>query len=182
MSTPTLPEAHDFDLEDRPVWERQPGEPAKIHGAFRLYRDAPPSQRDIAKVAEHVGISARRAREWAVQWEWRQRADAWDDACHRVEDSERLDAIRAMHAIHRQAGRVALVKAMDALAGIEPDAMSVTAAARLLELGAKLERSTLIVSVEELQGLDYEEPETDDPWDRIARELDPAPPPDSEAT
>jgi hypothetical protein len=45
--------------------------------------------------------------------------------------------------------------------------------ARLLELGAKLERSTLIVSVEELQGLDVGESDEEDPWERIARELDP---------
>src|SRR4051794_4612510 len=65
------PEPHEFDLPDTPVWERQAGEPTKAHGAFRIYRDTPVSQRDIARVAEQVGISPRRAWEWAAKWEWR---------------------------------------------------------------------------------------------------------------
>jgi hypothetical protein len=167
------PEPHEFDLPDTPAWERQAGEPTRAHGAFRIYRDSPVSQRDIARVAEQVGISPRRAREWAVRWEWRERAEAWDDACHHIEDTERLEAIRSMHAMHRRAGRAAITKAIQALDLLEPDEMPATAVARLLELGAKLERSTLIVSVEELQGLDVGESDEEDPWERIARELDP---------
>ena len=111
----------------------------------------------------------------AARWEWRERADAWDDACHRVEDQERLEAIRQMHSTHRRAGRAAVAKAIQGLAKINAEEMSPVHVARLLELGAKLERSTLLTSVEELQGLDeYEDEESEDPWDRIARELDPA--------
>jgi len=161
------------DDVESPVWERLADEPAREHGAFRIFRDSPPSRRDIARVAEQVNISARRAREWAVRWAWRDRAEAWDDACHRIEDTERLEAIRSMHALHREAGRAAITKAVDALDLLQPDEIPATAVARLLELGAKLERSTLLVSVEELQGLDVEGPDGEDPWDRIARELDP---------
>jgi hypothetical protein len=167
------PEPHDFDLPETPPWERQVREPARQYGAFRLYRDLPAHQRDIAKVAGQVKISERRCREWAVQWDWRGRADAWDDACHRIEDAERLEAIRSMHAVHRKAGRVALSKAVQALSQLDPAEMPVGAIARLLALGAKLERDTLIVSVEELQGLEPVEEEVEDPWERIARELDP---------
>ncbi len=169
----TLPEAVDFDLDDTPAWERQRHEPTRAHGAFRMYRDLPATQRDIARVAEHVGISVRRAREWAVDWQWRERTAAWDDACHRIEDRERLEAIRAMHAKHRHAGRAAIDKAVAALNLLDPGEMPATAVARLLELGAKLERSTLIVSVEELQGVELDAGDDEDPWDRIARELDP---------
>lgn len=169
----TLPELHEFDLGDTPAWERQHGEPTKAHGAFRIYRDTNPAQRDIAQVAERVSISPRRAREWAVEWQWRQRADAWDDACHRIEDQERLEAIRSMHAMHRRAGRAAIVKAVQALSLIEPEKMPIASVARFLELGAKLERSTLIVSVEELQGVETDDGDSKDPWERIARELDP---------
>jgi hypothetical protein len=155
------------------LWERQDGEPTKAHAAFRLFRDLPGVQRSVAAVAGRVGISERRAREWALEWDWRGRADAWDDACHRIEDAERLEAIRAMHRVHRRAGRAAIDKATEALRLIDPQEMPATAVARLMELGAKLERSTLIVSVEELQGLDDVEVDVEDPWERIARELDP---------
>lgn len=168
-----LPDTRDFDLEGQALWERQFREPTRAHTAFRLYRDCPPARRDIAAVAAQVGISARRAREWANDWAWRERATAWDDACHRIEDAERLEAIRSMHRSHRRAGRAAIEKAVQALSLMEPGEMPAGAVARLLELGAKLERSTLIVSVEELQGVELEEDDVEDPWERIAHELDP---------
>jgi hypothetical protein len=150
------------------------GEPTREHGIFRLYRDTPAPRRDLAKLADQVDLSYRRVRELADKWAWRERAEAWDDTCHRVEDQERLEAIRSMHEIHRKAGRAAVMKAAQALSSMDADAMPATAVARLLELGAKLERSTLLTSVEELQGLDVEPDEAEDPWDRIARELDPS--------
>jgi hypothetical protein len=172
----TLPDAADFDLGDTPEWERQPGEPAKYHSAFRLYRDQPAAQRSLDQVAEDIGVSGRRARQLAVQYDWRARAEAWDDACHRVEDRERLEAIRSMHEVHRKAGRAAVVKALQALGQLDPASMPIGAVARLLALGAKLERDTLIVSVEELQGVESEFDEGEDPWARIAAELSPSDP------
>jgi hypothetical protein len=44
-----------------------------------------------------------------------------------------------------------------------------------LELGARLERETLTVSVAELQGFTGADSGGEDPWEAIAREL--APPP-----
>ena len=169
--------AADFDALDDTVevepWDRQPGESTKFYGAFRIFRDLPPTQRRLATVGEQSHISERRCRSLAVEWNWRERADAWDDACHVVEDAERLEAIRQMHSTHRRAGRAAMVKALQALQYLAPDNLTPANIARLMELGAKLERSTLIVSVEELQGIEVEDEEADDPWDRIARELTP---------
>lgn len=169
----TIPDADDFDLDDTPEWERQPGEPAKYHEAFRLYRDQAAAQRSLERVAEETGVTGRRVRQLAVQYDWRARAEAWDDACHRVEDRERLEAIRSMHEVHRKAGRAAVVKALQALGQLDPAHMPIGAVARLLALGAKLERDTLIVSVEELQGVEAEFEEGEDPWARIAAELSP---------
>jgi len=168
------PEPADLDLPDAQPWDRRPGEPSRNYGAFRLFRDLPPHQRTTEAVAERVGVTPRAIRRWAEQWDWRGRTDHWDDATHHIEDQERLDAIRSMHAVHRRAGRAAMLKAMQALTQLNPEDMPPSVIARMMELGAKLERSTLIVSVEELQGLDIEdEDEAEDPWDVIARELDP---------
>src|SRR5580765_187319 len=162
------------DLEAVHEWDRREGEPAKAYAAFRLYRDLPIPQRvNVASVAEAAGFSERRCRGLATEWQWRERAEAWDDACHRTEDVERLEAIRQMHAFHRQTGRAALVKAAQALQLLSPEDIGPAHIARLLDLGARLERSTLIVSVEELQGIEAYESDADDPWERIARELDP---------
>jgi hypothetical protein len=169
----SFPEAHAFDLETAEAWDRRSGEPTRAYAAFRIFRDLPPSQRNLAKVTEAIGCSERATRGWAASWSWRDRADAWDDACHRIEDRERLEAIRQMHSIHQRAGRAAMSKAIQALSILDPAAMTPGTIARMMELGAKLERSTLLTSVEELQGIETIE-ESEDPWDRIARELDPA--------
>ena len=175
----SLPDPSEFDLPDQQTWDRQPGEPPKAYAAFRMYRDLAPTHRKIETIAEQVDLSARRLRAVAVEWAWRERCADWDDACHRIDDRERLDAIRSMHSVHRRAGRAATMKALQALTMLEAETMPATVIARLLELGAKLERSTLIVSVEELQGIDLDTgDETEDPWERIARELDPASQPD----
>jgi hypothetical protein len=156
------------------AWDRRGGEPTKAYAAFRIYRDLAPTQRTLAAVAERSGFSERRCRYLASTWDWRERADEWDDECHQIEDRERLELIRSMHATHRRAGRAAVVKAIQALQKMQADDLTPGQAARLLELGAKLERTTLLVSVEELQGLDtFDEEDEEDPWERIARELDP---------
>jgi hypothetical protein len=174
VTADALPNASDFDLGDQP-WDRRPNEPSKSYAAFRLYRDTTPFQRRIEDVANQVDRSSSQLRHLAQVWEWRERAAAWDEACHRVEDRERLDALRSMHSVHRRAGRAAVMRALQELTLIEQGTMPPSVIARLLELGAKLERSTLIVSVEELQGIAVEPDEdTEDPWERIARELDPA--------
>lgn len=161
-------------LGERADWERQPGELGRAHAAFRVFRDLRTGVRRLETVAEQTGVSARQLRAWASRWDWWARADAWDDQCHRVEDLERLDALRAMHSNHRKAGRAVMMKALQALNDLQPADIPPAAAARLLELGARLERQTLIVSVEELQGVDPDGDEAEDPWDRIARELDPS--------
>jgi hypothetical protein len=173
-AAPGWPELHQFDLPAQP-WHRQFNEPTRAYGVFRMFRDLTPHQRTIQAVCERSGFKERTCQNWALTWHWHERANAWDDACHAVEDQERLDAIRAMHAVHRRAGRAAVAKAVQALGILTPEQMPPSLIARLLELGAKLERQTLIVSVEELQGIEVEESDdTEDPWERIARELDPA--------
>ena len=75
-----------------------------------------------------------------------------------------------MHNIDQRADRAAMGKAVAALAALAPADISAVAAARLLELGIKLERETLLVSVEEWQ---RQSPASalGDPWEAIAREL-----------
>jgi hypothetical protein len=168
-----FPDISQFDLGDAELWDRQLKEPSRSYAAFRLFRDMAPHQRKLDAVGEAAGVKPRTVRQWAQEWQWWDRAHAWDDACHALDDHERLDAIRAMHKIHRQAGRAAVSKAIQALSQLDVATMPPSLIARLLDLGAKLERSTLIVSVEELQGLDEAAEDEEDPWERIARELDP---------
>jgi hypothetical protein len=112
----------------------------------------------------------RSVQRWSSQWDWLARATAWDDETHLLDDRRRLEAIRTMHDTHQRAARAAIGKALAALAATAPEDIPASAAARLLELGTALERETLTVSVEALQGVARAEHEPD-PWEAIAREL-----------
>jgi len=158
------------DSEPRAPWDRRPRETPRAYATFRRYRDLGPLRLLDALVDIDAAITPRTIREWSSRNDWKDRAQAWDDETHRLEDARRLESIRVMHTRHQQAGRVAMNKALQALADVRPEDIPPYAAARLLELGARLERDTLIVSVEELQGVTPAPAE--DPWEAVARELE----------
>lgn len=167
------PSDADLDLPDREPWDRLQGETSKAYSAFRAYRDTTPIQRSVKTAADQAGLSERHCQRLITEFCWVERAEAWDDACHRIEDRERLEAIRAMHKVHRGAGRLAVSKAIQALNRLQSEDLNPAQIVRLMALGAKLERDTLLTSVEELQGIEIEDDDEEDPWERIARELDP---------
>jgi len=156
--------------EPKDPWERRDDEPAKPYAAFRAYRDRGPLR--LLRDLDGEGWSSRMLRIWSVRFDWVDRANAWDDATHRADDQRRLEAIRVMHDTHTRAGRAAMRKAIQALERLTPEEIPAYAAARLLELGAKLERDTLTVSVEDLQGIAPASLDGEDPWERIAREFE----------
>jgi hypothetical protein len=159
-------------VTDRQPWERLDREHARAYAAFRAFRDLGPTRR--VEQAIELTVEARRTvMRWSSTFHWFDRAEAWDEECYRIEDSERLEAIRQMHRVHQRAGRGALMKGLRALEALPDSHVPAGAAARLVELGARLERSTLITSVAELQGIEPEpEEEGEDPWAVIARELE----------
>jgi len=144
-------------------WDRLPSETNLAYSAFRQYRDLGP-RRTVHQLIEISGDSARK---WSIKHHWAARSTAWDDEVARVEDLDRLDALRTMHGNHARAARALQGFAMQALAGLDAQTTSAADIARLFELGARLERLTLSQSVEELQGRTPHH-DTDDPWTRIA--------------
>ena len=155
----------------RTPWDRRPRESAAAHVAFRAFRDLGPLRTLDALVTDE--LPRTRLSSWSVKHDWRDRAAAWDDELHRTQDQVRLEAIRTMHDVHQRAGRAILSKALRALDAVSIEEIPPYVAGRLLELGARLERDTLTVSVEQLQGV---EPIADeDPWELVARELDAVP-------
>lgn len=154
-------------------WDRRKGESSRAHAAFRAFRDLGPLRKIENVVIDEIALSTIKT--WCHTHDWRDRAAAWDDELHRAADAVRLEAIREMHEQHARAGRMVTAKALAALAKVDIDAIPPYAAARLLELGTRLERETLTTSVEQLQGIDT--PPPDDPWEIVARELASVPEP-----
>jgi hypothetical protein len=159
--------------DPRQPWDRRPTESPRAYGYFRRFRDLGPLRQLDVLIEPDNHVTKQTLVKWQRYHDWRDRARAWDDEVHRLEDQHRLESIRTMHDRHQRAGRAALMKGLAALANVEPADIPPYAAARLLELGARLERDTLVVSVEELQGIPPMK-ETD-PWDEVARELDSLP-------
>lgn len=153
--------------EPREPWDRRAGESARAYQTFRRFRDLGPL-RDLRQLVDD-DLTLKSLRLWQTKFDWLDRSRAWDDRVHRLDDERRLEAIRGMHDRHARAGRLAMAQALAALNDVAASDIPPYAAARLLELGARLERDTLIVSVEELQGLTP--PAEEDPWDQVAREL-----------
>ena len=144
------------------------------YAAFRAYREGGPL-RTLVAAAAAAGAGGRTVKRWSAAWDWPARAVAWDDEVHQLEDRRRLEQLRTMHDQHQRAGRAAIAKALAALQALDPIDIPAGAAARLLELGARLERDTLLVSVEQLQGAAAAAGAAD-PWEAIARELQGADP------
>lgn len=155
---------------ERHPWDRLPGETSKAYAAFRTWRDLG-VRRALGSIP---GTSLAMARRWSTAHCWAARAVAWDDETARLEDLDRLEALRSMHSNHARAARAVQQFALAALARLDIESASPADVARLLELGARLERLTLTESVEELQGKPAHI-DVDDPWSRIARELSDAP-------
>lgn len=156
-------------VEDRDLWERQPREPARAYETFRTFRDLG-TGRSIAALVDQTGANPRTVKHWHSDWCWRDRARAWDEHLYRAEDDVRLEELRRMHRAHSTAGRLALTKAISALRVLPDASITGPVAVRLLDVGARLERSTLTTSVAELQGVEPVD-DTEDPWEVIAREL-----------
>jgi hypothetical protein len=159
------------DDAERAPWDRRADESAASYAAFRVFRDLGPL-RQLAAVVDRLDapVAAGTVRRWSGQHDWRARAVAWDDERHRIEDRERLEALRTMHRNHQRAGRAVAAVALRALEALDVTQLSGAEVARLLDLGTRLERSTLVSSVEQLQGVPSWTDDAD-PWETIAQEL-----------
>lgn len=154
------------------AWERRSDEPPRAYAAFRLYRDDG-AHRTVQGVRERAGVSERTINSWSSRYDWRDRALAWDDELARTEDHARLEQARTMYDQHRRVGRVAIAKALAALQNLPPDRIPAGAAARLLELGIRVERQTLSTSPEDFIGM-RDDIEVEDAFAALARELLPS--------
>lgn len=135
--------AHSKVLHPNP-WERQQREPMTAYHAFCVYRNLGPT-RTITRTAAEILKSESYLSRLSVQWNWRERAMAWDDhkdtLVRAAEISESIEAGKRQARVAQKAIELS-EKALDAL--IEtPEKISPRDAAQLLDIGTKVERRAL---------------------------------------
>ena len=133
-------------------WERQKqdGETAKQYEAFCVYRDMknirdPNSKRSIRLVSEQLGKSEGLLERWSSANNWVERVEAWDADQERiareVAQKEMMEEIRKMRKRQSETGKYMQIKAMKALSRMPEEEIKPGDAARLIDIGAKLERT-----------------------------------------
>lgn len=131
------------------LWERQPGETEKPWEAFCVYRDLknindPRSKRSIRQVSEILRKSEGLIERWSSANNWVERVAAWDAEQERIKreiaQKEMQEEIRRMLKRQAEAGKFAQVKAIKALNKLPDEEVKPSDAARLLDVGSKLER------------------------------------------
>ncbi len=167
-------------MSERLRWEPMRGESARAFAAFELYRRLGPARTVEEAWRQYWGRpGARRSRaststaprvmpyfsEWAVRWQWRERALAWDAEQAEIERDQRLDRelqqrareheeelrqrqlLREEARAARAVGRRVLLRALQGIEVGQLDQMSVPdllpylqKAVTLVEVGQKLER------------------------------------------
>lgn len=148
---------------DRNAWDRRPGETTRAHRAFVAFRDAGRARQVRRLVAD--GVLPSNARHWSTRWNWHGRAAAWDDACQRAADEDRLDQLRKMPVNHARIGRALQAAALGALQRLDTGTVSPGDVARLLDLGCRIERDALLLDVRSAAV-------RDDAWATIVAELE----------
>lgn len=124
-------------------WERQHRETAKAFAAFRVFRELPPEERSLGRVAVVFGQSINNMERWAQMWGWHGRAAAFDRENDRIRRAAQVKAIEEM--ARRQAMTGVLMqskgtKRIEKVTDDDIEELSVWEAVRLIEAGSRLER------------------------------------------
>ena len=120
-------------------WDRQENESAKAFEAFCEYRNMG-IQRSVRKVARELGKSETLMARWSTNYDWVERAAAWDDEQDRIVRLAQIEDIKKMRKRHAELATDMLVKAAAALQVIPPDEIKATDVSRMVEVASKLER------------------------------------------
>ena len=138
-------------MNERPKpWERQPGESEEAYYAFTLYRDMPPRERSMRKVADlfygRKPASGRRRsipgtiRRWADRFAWVERVLAWDEEQDRIKREAAREAVEEMLRRHAQEAVALQTKALQRLKNMDPAELSPRDVLAFFVEAAKLER------------------------------------------
>lgn len=122
-------------------WDRMPGESESAYAHFLSYRDLG-QDRTIARAADRAHKSRDHFHRLATQWQWINRASAYDTEMHRLFTAKAADERREMILRHAKLARNIMSIVEARLLTIPIDELTPTELSRLLEVAAKMERAS----------------------------------------
>lgn len=135
-------------------WNMLPGESGHAYSAFTAYRDMPPDERSIRKLAEDLGRGDTKLFEWSRKFGWPARAKAWDQHVDRARQRATLRVVSAAAEKHARMGNALADRAFTYLVaqldvdveGKPTHTAPLSTLVRALEVGVDLHRSALAVA------------------------------------
>jgi len=121
-------------------WEKQPGETAKAFAAFVAFKNIEPAFRSQVRVASDLGKSRQQIQRWASEWDWDERASAYDEEQEDKLLASRIEQKKKMDEEHLRIVRGARNKAVQALKQLDPKDLTPSELRHWLEMTLKLER------------------------------------------
>lgn len=129
------------------LWERQPGESAKAYEAFASYRDLG-SERSITKVVQELNKSRALIGRWSKDWDWVERARAWDNELARQAKAAAVKRVQDMTGRHINIAMQLQKKALEALAALDLEEMSPKDIKEFIKAATELERANRLAEAE----------------------------------
>ena len=129
------------------LWERQNGESGKAYEAFTVYRNMG-AARTVSGVARQLHKSRALVDRWKRQWDWAERARAYDRELERAAYEEALQAVREMSRRHIDVAVQMQDKALEALSSLSTDKMRPKDIVSMVHEGVRIERDSRAQIVE----------------------------------
>lgn len=124
---------------DTKPWERQPKEGEKPFEAFVKYRDMG-EKRTLNAVAAELQKSYTLIRRWKDTWNWEERVRAYDNELQKQAHKQAVKKARGMADRHIDMALKMQVKALEALADLDPKAIDPKTLISFIREATRLER------------------------------------------
>jgi hypothetical protein len=134
------------------AWDQLPGETARAHAGFAVYRNLPPKSRSLDRAASifygtEVGVDVggtsgkrRQFERWSARWAWTQRVAEWQAHLDRASTVTTADEVALMARRHWELGRAMVGKAAEFVDALDPTTLTATQAVALADAGVRIER------------------------------------------
>lgn len=124
---------------DTKPWERQPKEGEKPFEAFVKYRDMG-EKRTLNAVAAELQKSYTLIRRWKDTWNWEERVRAYDNELQKQAHKQAVKKARGMADRHIDMALKMQVKALEALADLDPKSIDPKTLISFIREATRLER------------------------------------------